>query len=149
MNQWRAVDYSAFENVGMWPRDEHAMPVDREQKADYYDSIYHSIAMVGINTSAMIEAAIVGRPVLAIAAPDFSDSHTGTYHFAYLTESTGGTVRTSPTIEAHLREIDRVLHAGDAPERAAREFVRRFVRPHGLDRRATDVFVDVIERLPS
>src|SRR4030095_1518417 len=41
-------------------------PLAPNSHAEYYDSIFHSAAVVGINTSAMIEAAIVGRPVLSI-----------------------------------------------------------------------------------
>ena len=38
-------------------------PVDTASRADYFDSIYHAAAVVGINTTAQIESAIVGRPV--------------------------------------------------------------------------------------
>ena len=33
-------------------------------RADYFDSLYHSAVVVGLNTSAFIEAGILGRPVL-------------------------------------------------------------------------------------
>ena len=35
-------------------------------KNDYFDSMYHSVAAVGINTSAQIESGIVGRPVFSV-----------------------------------------------------------------------------------
>ena len=41
-------------------------PIDPDNRADFFDSIYHSAAVVGINTSAMIEAAIIGRPVFSM-----------------------------------------------------------------------------------
>ena len=35
-----------------------------------FDTAYHSAALVGLNTSAELEAGIVGRPVLTILAPE-------------------------------------------------------------------------------
>src|SRR5690606_8484758 len=47
-----------------------ANPVDEGDRADYFDSIHHSAAVLGINTSAMVEATILGRPVLSILDSD-------------------------------------------------------------------------------
>ena len=65
--QWADFDPSVFEAVGIWPRA-GANPVDSDARADYYDSMFHSVAMVGINTSALIESGIVGRPVFTVLA---------------------------------------------------------------------------------
>ena len=45
-------------------------PPRERQKIDYYESLYHSRAMFGINTSALIEAAIVQSP-----GPDVVSDH--------------------------------------------------------------------------
>jgi hypothetical protein len=37
-------------------------PVDDQSRADYFDSLYHSAAVVGLNTSAFIEAGIAQAP---------------------------------------------------------------------------------------
>src|SRR5690606_5766746 len=49
-----------------------------------FDTLYHSAAVVGLNTSAQLEAGIVGRPVLTILAPEFTGGQAGTLHFHYL-----------------------------------------------------------------
>src|SRR6266508_600619 len=69
--QWREVDLGRFGNVAVWPR-EGALPVTDEARADFFDSLAHSGAVVGINTTAMIEAAIVGKSVLTVLAPEFA-----------------------------------------------------------------------------
>jgi hypothetical protein len=56
---------AAYDAVGIWPRA-GANPVDSEARADYYDSMFHSVAVVGVNTSALIESGIVGRPVFTV-----------------------------------------------------------------------------------
>jgi hypothetical protein len=144
---WLSIDWGALENVAVWPR-RGRMPIDREQKGDYYDSIFHSRAVVGINTSAMIEASIIGRPVLTIIAPEHHHSQLGTLHFSYLLESNGGALRVARSVDEHLVDLASILAGrSDYDAEAARQFVARFVRPQGLDRSATPVLVDVLERL--
>ena len=65
-------------------------PIDPDNRADFFDSIYHSAAVVGINTSAMIEAAIIGRPVFSMLAEEFAGTQEGTIHFHHLLPENGG-----------------------------------------------------------
>ena len=59
------MNLSAHANVAVWG----SSPVDAAGRDDYFDSLWHSTAVVGLNTSAFIEAGIVGRPVLTILLP--------------------------------------------------------------------------------
>jgi hypothetical protein len=141
---WAAVDASDLGDVAVGPRG-GANPVDEADRADYFDSLYHCAAAVGINTSAMIEAAIVGRPVLTIRTADFADTQDGTVHFHYLRAECGGFVREATTLEGHAAQLAAVLSAPDAARDELSRFVGWFVRPLGLDRPATPVAADVIE----
>ena len=47
------------------------------ESAQPFDSLYYSAAVVGINTSAMIEAAILGKPVLSLMTGDFAGTQEG------------------------------------------------------------------------
>ena len=60
-----AVRLRGLQRVALWPRG-GANPVDAGSKNDYFDSMYHAAAAVGVNTSAQIEAGIVGRPVYSV-----------------------------------------------------------------------------------
>jgi hypothetical protein len=142
--QWLDVDLSRFGNVAIHPL-EGPFTADAKAMTEYYDSIFHSKAVVGLNTSAMIEAGIVGRPVLTVLAPEFEESQVGTLHFRYLMEVGGGLLRVGHDFDEHLAQLSGVL--GTEEDGSALEFVGRFVRPAGLDRRATDVYVAAIERL--
>jgi hypothetical protein len=143
--EWPGADLSDLGEVVVYPR-EPTPPTDHDSKADYFDSIHHSAAVVGLNTSAMIEAAIIGRPVLTVLEPEFEEVQTKTLHFRYLLEVGGGVLRVAHTHEEHARQLAAVLAGEDVGERE-RAFVRDFIRPHGLDVEATPVFVDEIERL--
>ena len=108
--------------------------------ADYFDSLAHSAAVVGLNTSAFIEAGIAGRPVLAILPEEFRDSQEGTIHFHYLMTTAGGMLETSRSLDEHERQLREAM-AGPRDQRHA-EFLRAFIRPRGLDVPATPAFAD-------
>jgi hypothetical protein len=140
---WLDADLGDLRNTVVFPRDAHA-PTDAASKADYFDSIYHSAAVVGLNTSAMIEAAIVGRPVLTVLDPEYERVQQGTLHFRYLLEVGGGLLRVALTLEEHAAQLAEAVEGHDG---SSARFVAEFVRPHGLDVAATPLFVDAIEQL--
>jgi hypothetical protein len=147
IEQWTKLDLTGFGNVVMWPREGLSMPVVADQKADYYDSIFHSRCVVGINTSAMIEASIIGRPVLSILEPAHHDSQFGALHFSYLVESGGGTLRLAASLDEHLSDLARIVSSEPETDEAARQFVARFVRPRGIEKPATPIVVETLEEL--
>ena len=121
-------------------------PMDEDNRADFFDSIYHSAAVVGINTSAMIEAAIIGRPVFSLLAEEFAGTQEGSIHFHHLLPENGGCVRIASTIDDHVRQLSERLRDPAAAHAETQRFVSHFVRPHGLERPATPIFVDSVER---
>jgi hypothetical protein len=131
-----------FRNVAIWG----AHAVDDEAKDDYFDSMYYSAGVVGINTSAFIEAAVVGKPVHTVILDEISiDNQEGTLHFRYLLEVGGGLLRVSRSLDEHVRSLASSLAApGGGDPRAAR-FVGGFVRPFGLETPATPRFVEAVE----
>ena len=145
--QWQDVDLSTREQFEVWPRA-GADPVHTSSKNDFYDSLHHCRAVVGINTSALIESAIVGRPVLTVLAPEFSATQEGTLHFGHLAHGDARLLVVANTLDEHLEQLAAELSEGDAegdfgPNEA---FLRRFVRPHGLERPAAPILADAIER---
>jgi hypothetical protein len=121
-------------------------PMDPDNRADFFDSIYHCAAVVGINTSAMIEAAIIGRPVFSMLAEEFAGTQEGLVHFHHLVPENGGCVRIAATIDEHVRQLSDRLRDPEAARAETRQFISHFIRPHGLDRPATPIFVDVLEQ---
>lgn len=144
--QWQEVDLSGYGDVAVWPRDGHFV-TDEASKADFFDSLHHSAAVVGLNTSAMIEASIVGRPVHTVLVPEYHSSQEGTLHFRYLVQAGGGVLRVGRGFDEHLDQLASSLRDGRDASAANAEFVRAFVRPHGLDVAGTGRLVDALERL--
>jgi hypothetical protein len=137
--EWEGVDLSGL-NAVVWGGN----PVDTQSRADYFDTLYHSAAVVGINTSAFIEAGIVGRPVHTIIVPEMADNQTGTVHFNYLVNAGGGLLDVAHGFDEHVQRLDASLARGDG---GVKPFVREFVRPNGLDVAATPIFVEQIESM--
>lgn len=145
--QWSDVDLAGLGPVSVWPRA-GADPVDADSRRDYFDSIHFSSAVVGVNTSALIETAIVGRPVLTQLAPEFRDTQGGTLHFAHLVE--GGPLRVARSFGEHAAQLAEALATSataPGPRAAVDGFLRSFVRPHGLDQPATPRLVAAVEAL--
>lgn len=137
--EWESIDTREL-NAVVWGSN----PVDESARADYFDSIFHSAAVVGLNTSAFIEAGIVGRPVLTIVVPEFQENQHGTVHFEYLVKAGGGLVTVAEGVDAHLSQLAAAIATSQT---AVKPFVSDFVRPLGLARAATPVFVDAVEAM--
>jgi hypothetical protein len=120
-------------------------PIDEEGRADYFDSMFHSAAVVGLNTSAQVEAAIVDRPVFTILPPEFFENQEGTFHFHYLLTIGGGFLHQTRTLDEHVSQLAEVLAGGSTSRN--RDFVEQFIRPKGVSTAATPVFVDAVEQL--
>jgi hypothetical protein len=146
LQPWQRFDFSELHDVVLWPRG-GANPVDQGSKNDYFDSMYHSVAAVGINTSAQIESGIVGRPVFSIRVPEYAGTQEGTLHFHYLLNENGGLLHMAGSLDEHVQSLVRAVDRTEEDERKLRGFVEGFVRPHGLDRAATPILADAIEEL--
>ena len=141
---WRDIDLTALQGV-VYPRS--ANPVNEADRQDYFDSLFHSEAVVGVNTTAMIEAAIVGRTVHAVLADEFQDTQGGTLHFQYLLSENGGFLRVATSLPEHAAQLAETLANPDVGGEACARFVGAFIRPHGINVQATPVLADALERL--
>ena len=112
-----------------------------------FDTLVHSAAVVGLNTSAQLEAGIVGRPVFTILAPaEVAEGQQGTIHFQYLLKEHGGFVEVAPDFQTHRRQLAAALR-GEYDAAGIRTFIESFVRPRGLSHPATPFLVSAIEEL--
>jgi hypothetical protein len=140
---WHDVDLSAYGPVAVWGGN----PFDEQARSDYFDSLFHSAAVVGLNTSAFLEAGIVGRDVLAILVPRYYDSQQGSPHFNYLSKVGGGLLQVARDRDAHLAQLGAAVRRQPAGPHPHRAFVETFIRPGGFERDATPAMVQAIEEL--
>ena len=141
---WRNANLDKFSNVSIWPRHSER-PINPDDQSDFFDSLAHSAAVVGINTTAMIEAAIAGKSVLTVLAPEFAQE--STLHFHYLLEQNGGFLSVASSFDEHAAQLAKAFDEDAAASERRRRFVESFVRPRGLDRPATPILADEVEEL--
>jgi hypothetical protein len=142
MKEWVNVTLDGLDNVAV----QGGTPIDSRSKADYFDALSHSSAVVGLCTSAFLEAAIAGRPVLTLLLPEYRIHQDGMTHFRYLLNVEGGVLHAAHDLAAHLRDLADVIAASEREERNKR-FLAAFVRPQGLDTPATPAFIAAVKEL--
>jgi hypothetical protein len=138
--QWRDARLGD-ERAVVWP-GEGADPVDDRARNDYFDSIHHAAAVVGLNTSALIESAVVGRRVLTVLDPEFRPTQEGTLHFHHLA---GAMLTVARDLDEHVAQLARAGEADPGHVARTRRFLESFVRPGGLATDAAPGLVDAIE----
>lgn len=139
---WERADLSEFLNVACWSAPE-TMNADQ----GLYDSLFHANAVVGLNTSAMIEAGILGKSVHTILTSEFAGGQEQTIHFGYLRAANGGLLHEAHGLGEHIQQLSAALRTNGMGSDQVRQFVEHFVRPHGLETPVTPIMVEAIERI--
>jgi hypothetical protein len=103
---------------------------------------------VALNTSAEIEAAIAGCPVVTFRAGTDAPGQEGSVHFSYLLAGSGGFVEDSTSLDAHTALLAAVLR-GEYDRTGIARFVGSFVRPLGVDRPVSPIVASTILDLVS
>ena len=122
-----------------------ADPTDDERRSDFYDSMFHAAAVVGANTTALIDAAIVGRRTFSFLLPELRGAQEGTLHFHYLLPENGGALTVAGSLEEHARQLREPL-AGPGDDGWRERFLTGFVRPQGIGSPSAPRLVDDLER---
>jgi hypothetical protein len=146
--QWRADNFNTDDDVVVWPPGGE-YTITEEAKRNFYDSVYHSLAVVGVNTTAMIESAIIGKCVLSVTAEEFAESQSGTIHFNYLKRENGGFLFLARDLREHLLHLQSILNGQERLRQEVLSFIQCFARPAGLEKPCIPELAGIIERLAS
>ena len=135
-------DEVAAENITIWPKRGEFVDV-AAAKQSYYDSIYHALATVGLNTSAFLEAAIVDRPCITIMSERYASKQAGLAHFQHLLD--GDFLHVAHGFSEATEVVANILKGEDIKAPQRRRFVENFIRPRGLEKPAYELMAKVIE----
>ena len=112
-----------------------------------YDSMHFALGIVGINTSAMIEAMIIGKPVLAIMEEKYHKTQQEAQHFRQLLkEQALVLIRTN---EDFLLEVNNLERGIDMTNEARQRFVATYICPRDRHVAAGEYAVQELELLKS
>jgi hypothetical protein len=139
-----ALIWKGFEatNVTIWPEKVEWVDVPGA-KQEYYDTIFHSAAVLGVNTSAFLEAAILSKPCLTVVDEHYRAKQTGLGHFMHLLD--GDFLEIASSIPEAVSLVGEILNGSDAKREQRGRFVREFIRPWGMDRSASKIMAAAIE----
>ena len=129
-------------NMVVWPRKDEA-PDIASYKQNYFHSMYYSSLVVGVNTTAMIEAAIVDRPCVTILTDKYRATQFGRGHFDYLIK--GDFMELANGFDHSAELIAKILGGSDEKAGNRRRFVNYFIRPRGMDRDVATLFAQAVE----
>ena len=141
---FRIYEKFAMSGVSVIPKNGQ-MPKTDEALQDFYETLFYSIATVGINTSAMIDAIIAGKPVISVIEEKYKKTQMQARHYQHLLSSNA--MELTHSSEEFLNILSRLLRGDDRTKDARKKFVEHFVRPCGIDKSAGDMTVSEIEKL--
>jgi hypothetical protein len=133
-----------IENTVIWPKVGQWVDIP-EAKQLYYDTIYHSQAVVGVNTSAFLEAAILDKPCITVLSEQSKAKQTELGHFQHLINGEFLEITTSYQEAASI--LGSILTGGDVKQAQREKFVEDFIRPCGLNTPASQIMATAIESI--
>lgn len=126
-------------NVTVYPSPGE-IPDTEDKRIRYYSAISHSIAAVGVNTTAFLEAAALDKPCITIRSEQFSETQQ-LPHFHHLSD--GRFLETARGAEGAVDCIAEILNGVDRYAVERRAFSKNFLRP--CEKPAPQAYVDALE----
>jgi hypothetical protein len=139
---WQIYRSLTAEGTRVWPAA-GALPGSADAIRDFDDMLRYSVAAVGLNTSAMIDAVIVDKPTISVVPPCYASTQEEAIHFQRLRDAGIFYLAESPAAAAD--KVAALLRGADTLRPQRRRFVSEFVRPRGLDRQAGAIAARAIE----
>lgn len=122
-----------------------ALPDRKETFQAFYDELSYSIATAGINTSAMLEGLIAGKPGITLFPERYRASQQEAPYFKQVIQARALYLARN---EVHAGKLVGELIRGRDPLKGTREaFVASYIRPRGIARAAGEAIADEVESL--
>ena len=131
-------------NIYIIPRH-GSLPSTKAALQLFYDTLHYSIGTVGINTSGMIDALIADKPGIAMVTEKYKETQFEALHFKQIFEAKA--LCFAETNEEFIVNIRDFFGGRDECQQNRREFIKKFIRPRGIDMSAGDLAVKEVEQL--
>lgn len=110
----------------------------------FYDSIFHSFAVVALDSAAFFDVMAIGRPGIVYRDARFTDIQSAE-HFSALMGR--GALYESLSGFDFADTVSRLLSGNDALAARRAAYLKRFIRPCGIERAAGEVVADEVAAL--
>jgi|CXWL01.1.fsa_nt_gi hypothetical protein len=132
-------------NVAVYPAHGE-FPDTEEKRRMFYNSLHHSIAVVGINTTAFLEASALDKPCITIVTKEFGETQQ-LPHFHHLVD--GDFLETANGASEVVEIVKRIIDGADTHSAQRRAFVGKFLKSPEPGKSAAEVYADLVEKLGS
>ena len=134
-----------LKDVRIVPEIGGMMPDNKSALELFYDSVYHSVAIAGINTSGMIDAIIAGKPCIAMLIERYRSRHEKTAYFQQLLKSDAANLARDG--RGFAREFKKLLSGNDEHKKEREAFIKDAIRPRGFEISAGEAAIVEVENL--
>ncbi|TSC84166.1 MAG: hypothetical protein G01um101417_322 [Parcubacteria group bacterium Gr01-1014_17] len=114
-----------------------------QDDALFYDSIFHSFAVIALDSAAFFDVMAVGRPGIVYRDAHFSDIQSAE-HFSALMGR--GALYEANSGYRFTSLVSRLLAGKDEFAARRAEYLKRFIRPRGIERSAGEAVADEVEK---
>ena len=138
------VPWEGYDHPGATVFPNHGDQADTpESWQEYFNQLDGATCVVGLNTTAFLEAAVADHPCLTIVSDEFFDQQGRTGHFRHLLDA--DFLEVSKDVDEVATRIGRVLDGADEKAVGRRRFAKAFLRPRGIETSARSVVAATIE----
>jgi len=136
----------AIPRVVVWPSS-GSLPNSKISLQDFYDSLYHSVGTLGINTSGMLDALVFGKSGMTILVDRYAITQANAIHYQDLFNTQALEVATA--MDETLEIVTRFMVGRDNKKVLRQKFVKDFIRPRGENTPAGYVLARIVEMMAS
>ena len=137
--------YRKFRGKNIVVMPNKGFAVTSREKDDYIGVLKMCDCVVGVNTSGMIDAIVLDKPVIGIVLRKYAKTQSQALHFKYLVNS--NVLLIVKKIEDFPGEVKNILDGRDIHKSERKQFVKKFIRPRGLKISAGGAVALEIEKL--
>lgn len=113
--------------IKIFPKD-GTLPASQEDLQVFFDTLYYSVATIGINNSAMIDSVINNKPTIAIILAAYKKTQTEAKHFQDLKNSKA--LELAYSLDDVTNLILQIKSGIDKKETFRKKFTQDFIRPY-------------------
>jgi hypothetical protein len=109
---------------------ERGRPDTTDAIAEFRDIMHHAVAVIGVNTTGMLDAVLCDRPCIALAVKKYRQTQVNTPHFRRMQESKA--LLTAGSVRVAVEMLGRIIAGDQRSASSRRRFAATYARPRGL-----------------
>ncbi|MBI2024333.1 hypothetical protein HYT00_03040 [Candidatus Giovannonibacteria bacterium] len=134
-----------IDNIKLIPEIGGVMPDNKNSLQLFYDSLYHSDVVVGLNTSGMIDSIVAGKPLIAMLVERHKSRQEKTAYFQQLLNS--GAAGIARNTDEFLIEVKKIFDGFDERKPLRDAFIKEAIRPRGINISAGEAAAMEVENI--